>query len=131
LTRPKAYLVDPGIYSYLVEKSFSKALENVVLLEFVKSGYEASRNIFYYETKSGSEVDFLIKMGNRLSIIEVSHDYDEEHVKKVVRAAEDLGIGEATIITWDTEDTILRSSIKINVKPFWKFLLQLAKRKSI
>lgn len=124
LTMPKAYLADPGLYSYLVEKSFSKALENTVLLEFVKNGYEPNRDIFYYETRGGAEIDFLIKTGNKLRIIEVAYEPDEEHIKKVARAAEEIRVKEATIITWDTEETIQKPNIRINITPFWKFLTQ-------
>jgi len=131
LTMPKAYLVDPGLYSYLVEKSFSKAMENTIFLELVKNGYEPNRNIFYYETRTGKEIDFLIKTDEKLGIIEVTQDLDEEHIKKTIHAAEELKNKEATIITWDTEETIQKQNVKINITPLWRFITQTTKQKPI
>lgn len=131
LTIPKAYLVDPGLYNFLIEKSFPKAMENTVFLELVKKGYEPNRNIFYYETRTGKEIDFLIKTDNRLRIIEVAYEPDEDHIKKAIRAAEELKIREATIVTWDTEETIQKSNIEINIVPLWRFITRTAKQKLI
>jgi len=44
-------------------------------------------------------VDFYLE--DRAEILEVIYDLDLEHVKKVIKAMEELNISRATIITWD------------------------------
>jgi hypothetical protein len=124
LTVPKVYLSDAGLYNYLIEKDFSKSMENAVFSEFVKRGLEPNNDIFYYKTKDGKEVDFLVKQDNKLELIEVTYKLDGEHIKKVRRAMEELNLKRALIITWDEEDVVVEDNREIKVMPLWKLLVQ-------
>lgn len=56
-------------------------MENTVFLELARNGYKPNRNIFYHETRTGAETDLLIKTGNKLRIIEVAYEPDEDHIR--------------------------------------------------
>jgi len=124
LTIPKVYLSDPGLYNYLIEKDFSKSMENAVFSEFVKRGLEPNTDIFCYKTKDGKEVDFLVKQDNKSKLIEVTYELDGDHIKKVKRAMEELNLKKALIITWDDEDVVIKDNREIKVVPLWKLLVQ-------
>lgn len=123
LTVPKIYLMDPGLYNYLSEKDFSKSMENSVFLELVKQGLEPNIHIFYYKTKDGREIDLIVKQDNKLELIEVTYELDEEHIKKVERAMDELNLKKALIVTWDEEENITVDNKEIRVTPLWKLVL--------
>jgi len=130
LTIPKVYLTDPGLYNYLVEKDFSKSMENAVFLELIKGseslggfeGFDAG-DVFYYKTRDGREVDFLIRKDSKLVLIEVAYSMDEEHIRKVRKAMEELNLKRAFIVTWDEEDVLVDKGREIRITPFWKMIL--------
>jgi predicted AAA+ superfamily ATPase len=115
----KIYLVDPGIAT-LLEKPMDKGrrAENLVFLELVRRGYEP----YYYVTRSGKEVDFVTK--KEKMIVEVALEDWEKHVGKVAEAARELGVNEATIITWDAEGEEKVGNRRVVTIPLWKWLLQ-------
>ncbi len=113
---PKIYLADVGLY--LGSLNLSRRLENVVFLELRKN----YREIYYYQTKNGKEIDFFIK--EKKLLIEVAYELDEEHIKKVLRAMEELKLKKAFIITWSGEDEIIENNKRIYVLPLWKWLLR-------
>lgn len=73
---PKAYLVDNGIINEELH-SFdptSKYLENMVLVDLIRRGYSPERQIFYYRTKNGREIDFVLKKGIKIeALIQVAY----------------------------------------------------------
>jgi len=119
----KIYLVDPGIAT-LLEKPMDRGrrVENLVYLELVRRGYEPC----YYVTKTGKEVDF-VTMKEKI-LIEVALDDWEEHMGKVAEAARELGIDEATIVTWDEEGEEKMGNCRVYLVPLWKWLLGEAKK---
>ncbi|RLF65084.1 MAG: ATP-binding protein [Thermoplasmata archaeon] len=125
-TIPKVYLVDPGLYNFIVGKDFSKSLESIVFLELIKGGLRPNREVFYYKTRSGKEVDFVIRDNGKIHVIEVTHEVDEDHIKKSVTASNELKTNSVTIVTWDDEDTIKRSGKEVKIVPFWKWILRFA-----
>ena len=82
--------------------------------------------VFYYKTKNNEEIDFIVKRLNKLELIEVTYELDQEHVNKVFKAMEELGLKEGLIITWDDEDLIEEKGKRIKVVPLWKWLLNSA-----
>jgi predicted AAA+ superfamily ATPase len=115
----KIYLVDPGIAT-LLEKPMDRGrrAENLVYLELVRRGYEPC----YYVTKTGKEVDF-VTMRERI-VVEVALEDWEKHTGKVTEAARELGVDEATIVTWDAEGEERVGNCRIFLVPLWKWLLQ-------
>ncbi|RSN76915.1 ATP-binding protein [Candidatus Methanodesulfokora washburnensis] len=119
----KIYLVDPGIAT-LLEKPMDRGrrAENLVFLELVRRGYEPC----YYVTKTGKEVDF-VTMRERI-VVEVALEDWEKHMGKLAEAARELGVDEATIVTWDAEGEERAGNCRIFLVPLWKWLLQEAKK---
>jgi len=115
----KIYLVDPGIAT-LLEKPMDKGrrAENLVFLELVRRGYDP----YYYVTRSGKEVDFVTK--KEKMIVEVALEDWEKHVGKVAEAARELGVNEATIVTWDAEGEEKVGNRRVDIVPLWRWLLQ-------
>ncbi|RSN77201.1 ATP-binding protein [Candidatus Methanodesulfokora washburnensis] len=119
----KIYLVDPGIAT-LLEKPMDRGrrAENLVFLELVRRGYEPC----YYVTKTGKEVDF-VTMRER-TVVEVALEDWEKHTGKVAETARELGVDEATIVTWDAEGEEKAGNCRIFLVPLWKWLLQEPKK---
>jgi predicted AAA+ superfamily ATPase len=119
----KIYLVDPGIAT-LLEKPMDRGrrAENLVFLELVRRGYEPC----YYVTKAGKEVDF-VTMREKI-VVEVALEDWEKHTGKVAEAARELGVDEATIVTWDAEEEEKVGNCRIFLVPLWKWLIQEAKK---
>ncbi|WP_052886704.1 ATP-binding protein [Thermofilum adornatum] len=57
-------------------------------------------------------------------IVEVALEDWEKHVGKVAEAARELGVNEATIITWDAEGEEKVGNRRVTIVPLWKWLLQ-------
>jgi predicted AAA+ superfamily ATPase len=121
----KIYLVDPGLAT-LLEKPMNRGrrAENLVYLELVRGGYEPR----YYVTRMGKEVDFVAMREGEKLVVEVALEDWEEHMGKVAEAARELGIDEATIVTWDAEGEEKMGNCKVRLIPLWKWLLQEAKK---
>ena len=120
----KVYVIDIGFYSNLSLKTFKdmgRILENIVYLHLIRN----FEQVYYYETKNKMEVDFITKNNINLSLIEATYEIDEEHYKKVFRALNELKLKKGIIVSWDTEDSVKKNSLTIEVVPAWKFLLMI------
>jgi len=114
---PKIYFADAGLY--LDNFDIARSMENSVFL-VLRMKY---RNIYYYETSNRKEIDFLFKQGNKLNLIEVAYEIDQEHIKKLDKAMNELNLKGSTLITWNEEEKIKTKSGQIDAVPLWKFLL--------
>ena len=117
----KLYVCDTGvtrIFSY--NPDVGKLMENCVFLELYR---KKNLDIFYYKTRNGKEIDFVVKRLNKLELIEVTYEFDQEHVNKVLKAMDELDLKEGLVITWDDEDLIEEKGRRIKVVPLWKWLL--------
>jgi predicted AAA+ superfamily ATPase len=119
-SKPKIYWIDNGPYCFLVREEKGKLLENYVFCELLKKGFD---KVFYYRTKNNEEIDFIVKTSNGLELIEVTYEFDQEHINKVFKAMDELDLKEGVIITWDDEDLIEKNGKRIKVVPLWKWLL--------
>lgn len=88
----KAYFVDNGFASinFSASPDFGKLMENMVFMHYLR----AKKSIFYYQTKSGKEVDFVVKSGmNISSLVQVCWDLDSGKTKKrEISALNEAGI---------------------------------------
>lgn len=112
---PKTYFVDTGLYQY--SWNLSRSLENIVFLELLRKG---KKTCYYYITKSGQEIDFYLSPENTL--IEVTYDYDQEHLQKIVKAMKEVKAKKCLIITWDYEGEEIVNRKRIKLIPLWKWL---------
>jgi len=130
----KTYFSDTGFLTKLsVEYDLSKLIENNVFLELKR----LKKDIYYYKTREGYEVDFLIKEGmgiKELMQVCYANSYEEipeREIRALLHAKEELKLGDdvsLTVITWDYEDARevewWRKRGKIRFVPLWKWLLQ-------
>jgi len=89
-----------------------------------------SRNIFYYKTGSGGEVDFLIIHPDRsIMLVQACESLAHPLTKKrevaaLTEAMAELGLTSGTIVTRNESDKITTSAGPVEVIPAWRFLLE-------
>jgi predicted AAA+ superfamily ATPase len=87
--------------------------------------------IFYYKTKTGREVDFIIPMrGQPQMLVQVCQSLADPQTRKrettaLAEAMTELGLSTGTIVTWKEDERIDIVSGTIEVVPAWRFLLEL------
>ena len=121
-SKPKIYVIDNGIikvFAHKISENVGRLMENIVFLE-LRRKYKENENLFYYVTKDNKEIDFLIE---NQQAIEVTYDLDQEHIKKMIKALDELKIKRGLIITWNHEDVLEKDGKTIEIKPLWKWLL--------
>ena len=123
--KPKIYVVDNGlinVFAHKTSRDIGRLMENLVFID-LRRRYRENEKIFYYTTRDNKEVDFLIKDGDKLNLLEVTYDIDNEHIDRLFDAMGELKTKKSIIVTWDTIDTIRRDNMEINVIPLWRWLI--------
>ncbi len=124
----KIYCIDNGIansISFKFSSNMGHYLENVVAVELKRRGTD----IFYYESKSGKEVDFLVRKGSSCDqLIQVSQTLSEAQVKQrevnaLLEAMDELNMKKSLILTEDEEGEIRQDGKTIKVIPIYHWLL--------
>lgn len=128
----KIYLVDNG---FILAKSFQfsanigKLMENLVLVELLRRGNKLNMGVFYYKTKAGREIDFLLKEGIKIKeLIQTCYEADKEEtknreVKALIEASFEVGCDNLLIITRDLETEEKIKGKKVKFIPLWKWLV--------
>lgn len=128
----KIYLVDNGLIlakSFQSSQNIGKLMENLVFIELLRKGYKINQNLFYYRTRNGREIDFLLRKGNKIHrLIQVCFDIEELNVKKrelkaLIEANEELNCDDFLVISWDYEKEEKIKDKKIKFIPLWRWLL--------
>jgi predicted AAA+ superfamily ATPase len=80
---PKLYFCDNGLVSALLKidslDTLEKSLhlgsiwENFVLSEYVKEGFAAGKDIFYFRDTNGVEIDFILEKKGEVFLVEAKH----------------------------------------------------------
>ncbi len=130
LANPKKfYAIDTGFanaVSFNVSKKLGANLENIVLLELRRRYKE----IFYYKTQNGLEVDFLLREEEKMRLIQVSVTLENEATYKrelrvFAQAKKELKEElVAQVITFDKTQTLLYEGVEIEVINVFDFLLE-------
>jgi len=87
--------------------------------------------IYYYKTKAGREVDFIVpRRGRTPSLVQVSESLAEPRTRKRETAAlseamAELGVQTGTLVTRNEDERIDVEAGTIDVVPAWRFLLDL------
>jgi len=125
----KIYSIDQALSNSIAFK-FSQDLghiyENIVFIELLRRGFE----IYYWKSKKGREVDFLVKRGLKIEkAIQVSIRLTDRKTKQreiegLLGASEELKVKDLVIITEDEEQEEKINKNKIRIVPLWKWLLQ-------
>ncbi len=121
----KIYLVDMAISNLFgMPMDLGRKIENLTFLELLRRVKGPGEEISYYVTRSGREIDFLVeRAGKIVEILEVAHELDENHIKKVLEACRELKINRATVITWEIEGVVSERGCVVREVPLWKWLI--------
>jgi predicted AAA+ superfamily ATPase len=132
-TPKKVYVADNG---FILSKSFQfsnntgKLIENIVFCELLRRNYKPNIDIFYYKTKNGKEVDFVLKQATKINkLIQVCYNISdintkEREIKSLLTASEELSCNNLEIISWDYEAEEKHKGKTIKFVPLWKWLLE-------
>jgi len=128
----KIYIVDNGfIKAKAIQHSqdLGRLMENLVFVELMKNGFQANRDFFYHKTKSGREIDFVIKEERKVkALIQVCYSLTLESKKReisaLIEASQELNCKNLIIITWDKEGGEEIKNKKIKFIPLWKWLIE-------
>ncbi len=93
-----------------------------------------NKELYYWKSKKGTEVDFIIKEGLRITeAIQVCFSLEDERTRQrelqtLTEVKNELKSERLTVITDDEESTVPvelpRGQDEINIIPLWKWLLQ-------
>ena len=77
---PKLYFCDTGLVCALLNINSLKALgnslhsgsiwENMVFTEFIKEGFVAGKDLFYFRDQNGVEIDFIVEKDGEVTLVE-------------------------------------------------------------
>lgn len=122
----KIYAIDTGMAAataFSFSENFGHYLENLVFLALRRQG----REIYYYKTATGLEVDFVCREKGALTeFIQVAKDLQGEktrtrELKALFRALEETGLQSGTIVTHEDEDEISEGGRTIRVVPAYRY----------
>jgi predicted AAA+ superfamily ATPase len=124
----KFYAIDIGLaknVSFKFSEDNGRVLENAVFLELKRRG----KDLYYYKTKEGLEVDFFAKEGRAGDLIQVSWSIEEETVRKreiknLFSAMDELKIKKGLILTYGESEIIKKDDKEITVKPVFRWMLE-------
>jgi len=127
LSQKKVYLIDNGLINALTfsfKEKLGTLLENLVAKEFKTRGYE----IFYFKEKQ--ECDFIVEKEDELLPLQVSYSMDtsgtrEREIKGLLEILNFLNLKKGFILTFDEEETIKIDGKVIEIKPSFKYLLDI------
>lgn len=123
----KVYVADHALAAAVtgsLTKDIGSKLENIIFLH-LRRRY---KDIFYYRTRSGYEVDFAVGTGQDLLLVQVSNDISnpetrQRELRSLEEAMTELGIRQSILITMNTEETVELGVRTVRVVPAWKYLL--------
>ena len=130
-TNPKkVYCVDHSLVTSVssgILVNSGHLLENLVFTALRRLHPE----IYYYKTRGGREVDFIVPMQDRTRmLIQVCESLAEPQTRKretsaLFEAMSELGVNAGTIVTRNEDERIETGGGIIEVVPAWRFLLDL------
>ena len=124
----KIYIIDTALgnsISFKFSEDIGHIYENLVFLELKRRNKET----YYWKSKKGKEVDFLIKKGlNIEEAIQVSYNLNDKktldrEIESLLIAKDEFKIEHLSIITEDEEMEKEIEGAKIKIIPLWKWLL--------
>lgn len=130
--RPKYYFFDTGVLNGLLENFKASVdrkgllFEHVVFNQLVNSAKARDQKIeiFYFRTRAGYEVDFIIKHEGRTYAVEVkSGNYDESDAQKLMKIQESIGKLDGLYII--TPDGVSKQIKGVGVRPLNSFLQEI------
>ncbi|MBC8358194.1 MAG: ATP-binding protein [Candidatus Aminicenantes bacterium] len=124
----KIYLIDNGFIKYLsFNPNEARFLENIVAVELKRRGNE----FYYWRNQKGEEVDFVVVENEMATqLIQVSYDISltdtkERETRALIKGIKHFGLKKGLILTFDSEEIIKSGEYELEVKPVWKWLLNI------
>ncbi len=91
----KTYAIDNGYISAKASQfseNSGRLLEDLIFVELLRRGYKPGLSLFYYQTRNGKEVDFVLRRGTKTEkLIQVCADLNTENSKREVKALQEAG----------------------------------------
>ncbi len=124
----KAFAYDTGLINavkFKLTPDTGRLMENLVAVELLRRGKE----IYYFRTRDGKEVDFVVKEGLSLEqLLQVCYEVDDPQTRKraisgLIKAAKETGCKKLVILNRDYESQE-DSDPPIKFQPVWKWLLK-------
>ncbi|MCK4819116.1 ATP-binding protein [bacterium] len=123
----KFYLIDHGLHNYLTlrfSENKGRLLENLVFLELRRKG----KQVCYYRSKGGYEVDFLLDENGEKKLIQVCHDISRietfnREKRAVLAGIKELGLKSGLILTFDEKRYEEIGGHLFEIIPVWEWLL--------
>ncbi len=122
----KVYAIDTGqanAMGFRFSANHGRLLENLIFIDLKRHGLD----IYYYRTKNDRAVDFVVKSGTNLSLVQVTWDLNdsntrEREIRAINETMDELNCSKATLIV--AEPLRLRGQLGdgIQVLPAHKFL---------
>ena len=130
----KIYCIDNGIATSIVPELLEqkgRLMENVVAIElYRRNGYGGNRSaIGYWHDYNKSEVDFVVKKGNKVNqLIQVTFASSKAGIKdretaSLIKASEELRCDNLLVITWDYSAEEEFKNKRITFMPLLNWLL--------
>lgn len=135
VSTPKFYLFDAGIANYLAQQKVSalqsmvagKSFEHYILMELIayRSIKRKRFDIYYWRTKTGLEVDFILGDATMAIEVKISKQVHKADLKGLVAFCEEHTKTRAIVVSQDANPRKLTDPISIDILPWQVFLDQL------
>jgi predicted AAA+ superfamily ATPase len=131
----KCYLIDSGLGSALNRTNAvrdARTLENAVFLDLLQRGSTLNRDCFYYRTRHGHEVDFMLRSSNQTTmLIQASYSLHdpgtrERELRALEEASKELRCTTCRIVTMSDREVISTKTAEIQVYPIEEWLTRKA-----
>ncbi|MDD4122844.1 MAG: DUF4143 domain-containing protein [Candidatus Pacebacteria bacterium] len=129
-SKQKVYFYDN---SFLMYKNLFNSentgffFENLVFTELLKKGIVPNYDFFYYRTKGGYEVDFIIKQGVKVTaLVQVCYDIfntktENREIRSLIKASEELSCHNLFVITKNIAKKVEKDGMVVKFIPFDSF----------
>lgn len=101
-----------------------KLFENILFLELKRR----KKEVYYYKTTAGYEVDFVAREKGVLELIQVCIELHAEaekrEIRALVQAAHELKLNKGIVVTAETEKEWVLEGVRITAIPLYKFLFK-------
>lgn len=124
----KLYIADIGLYNaigFKYSQNIGHSIENILFNHLIRG----DKDIFYWKSKNGLEVDYIIRQGYTITdSIQVTATIEnpvvkDREIRALLSAKNELNPHNLIIITMDDEQTCTIDNTTISVIPLWKWLL--------
>lgn len=123
---PKIYLIDSGLKNRLLNnfsllpqtKYLGQAAENYILTELLKENGER-QTFFYWRTKIGQEIDFIIKQGRELIPVEVKSGSERDLPDNLKQFINFYKPKNAFLLNWSVIKDVKFEQCLVKFRPLW------------